>query len=76
MLRRRFWAEVVTAIATVGLALLTMLSGDWIELFFGVDPDHSSGSFEWLIVAVSFAMSAGSFLLARYEWRRASPTTA
>jgi len=75
MLRRRFWAEMVTAISAMVFALLALISRDWIELFFRVDPDRESGSFEWLIAAVLFVMSVASFLLARYEWRKASPAT-
>jgi hypothetical protein len=48
---------------------VTVVWHDWIEIAFGVDPDHGSGSLEWLCVAV-FAAAAISFaLLARAEWR-------
>lgn len=52
-LRRRFWVEVAAATLSVVTFSLTLLASDWIELIFGVDPDHHSGSLEWLIVGVS-----------------------
>ena len=51
--------------------ILTLLWKDWIEIVFGMDPDHHSGSVEWLIVAVSLAVTVIFFVLARLEWRRA-----
>ena len=50
--------------------LLTLLWKDWIEIIFGVDPDHHSGSLEWLIVAVALVATIAFAVLARLDWRR------
>ena len=68
-LRRWFWIEAVLAGLTAALAVIASVWPDWIELVFGVDPDHGNGSLEWLFVAV-MAVAAISFTaLARAEWR-------
>ena len=70
-LRARFWVEAFLAAVSGVFLILTLLWKDWIEIVFGVDPDHHSGSVEWLIVAVSLAITVIFFVLARLEWRRA-----
>jgi hypothetical protein len=69
-LRRRFWLEVAMGGASLLFACLTLLSRDWIEIVFRVDPDQHTGSLEWLIVAVSLAITIVTALLASSEWRR------
>ena len=66
----RFFVEVGLAALCASLALLTMISPDWIEEVFGVDPDQHSGSVEWMIVIALTAVGAASGVLARIEWRR------
>ncbi len=73
--RRRFWVETVMALISSALCLVTILLNNWIEIVFKVDPDHYSGSLEWLIVFISLAVTATSVTLARYEWRRRSTVT-
>lgn len=73
--RRLLLAEIGLATATGVLTIVTLISREWIEIVFGVDPDHGSGAVEWLIV---IALAAATFtfgLLARNQWRRprASP---
>ena len=73
--RRLFLAEIGLATATGLLAIVTLISREWIEIVFGVDPDQGSGSLEWLIV-IALAVATVVFgVLARNEWRkpRASP---
>jgi hypothetical protein len=50
---------------------LTLISRDWIERIFHVEPDEGNGSLEWLIVAVLFVASIALIYGARMEWRRA-----
>jgi hypothetical protein len=56
------------------LGALTVAWKDWIEAVFGVDPDHHSGSLEWLVVVALFAAAAGLGVSARTVWRRAAVT--
>jgi hypothetical protein len=44
----------------------------WLEVVFGVDPDHGSGAVEWAVVIIALLGSATLTLLARYEWRLAA----
>jgi hypothetical protein len=69
--RARFWLEAGLATLTTGLFILTLLSRDWIERIFHVEPDEGSGALEWLIVAVLFVASLALIVAARTEWRRA-----
>ena len=68
--RTRFWLEAILAALSTGLFILTLLSRNWIEIVFGVDPDESSGSLEWLIVAALLVASIVFVAMARAEWRR------
>ena len=68
-LRKRFWVESGSAIATAALAVLTLFWHDWIEVT-GWDPDRHSGLLEWLVVAALAALSVSSTVLAHREWRR------
>jgi hypothetical protein len=54
--RRTFIAEVCACLASAIVTVLTLLVPQWIEVLFGVDPDHGDGLLEWLI--------AGAFALA------------
>ena len=70
--RIRFWIEAALALLTAGLFVLTLISREWIELLFGVDPDGGDGSLEWAIVAVLLVVTVLFTWLARVEWRRAA----
>jgi len=70
-MRKRFWIETALGTLTAALAIITLVWHDWVEVAFKVDPDQFSGSFEWMIVAVSALLTVGFAFLARYEWRRA-----
>jgi hypothetical protein len=68
--RIRFWVETALATFSGVFFLLTLLWKDWIEIIFGVDPDHHSGSLEWLIVSVALLATIAFAVLARLDWRR------
>jgi hypothetical protein len=65
-----FLAEISLATLTGALTVVTLISREWIELVFGVDPDHGSGSLEWLLVGALAVASLVFGLLARHEWRK------
>jgi hypothetical protein len=65
--RRRFLIETALAVASAALLLLTLISKEWIELLFGVDPDGGSGTLEWAIVAALLAMTVAFGALARRD---------
>jgi len=66
----RFWGEAAAALATLSLAVITIVWQNWIELVFRADPDHGNGSFERWVVGVAAALCLTSLLLARRQWRR------
>ncbi|WP_426595712.1 hypothetical protein ACPPVS_08890 [Cellulomonas sp. McL0617] len=68
--RARFWVFVVVAAAAFILFVVTLISREWIEEVFHVDPDEGSGSLEWLIVAGTALVALVLGILARLEWRR------
>lgn len=68
--RQRFWVETVLAVTTGVLAVVTLISREWIEIVFGVDPDGGSGSLEWAIVVALLFTTGVAGVLARMEFRR------
>lgn len=68
-LRFRFWLESIVSGLAAALAIVTLFWKDWIEAVFGVDPDHGSGAFEWLIVVALVAAAVLLGASARWEWR-------
>ncbi len=70
--RIRFWIEAALASLTAVLFVLTLISREWIEWLFGVDPDAGDGSLEWAIVGVLLVATVVFTWFARVEWRRAA----
>jgi hypothetical protein len=66
----RMWIELTLAGLTACLLVATLLSGDWIELVFHIDPDAGTGSVERVVVVSLFAVTMTFAVLARLEWRR------
>ena len=57
------------ALTSAALAIITLIDAEWIELVFGVDPDHGSGLLEWVIVIAAITVTALLSWLARCDWR-------
>jgi hypothetical protein len=74
-LRRLFWVEIGLAACAGVLALITLVSPDWIEVVSGWDPDQHDGSVEAAIVLGLSVATVAMIGLARSEWRR-TPATA
>jgi len=70
-LRNRFWVETTLGSMITILAVITLISREWIEVLFGVEPDGGSGALEWATLATLAAASLTLGLMARKEMRRA-----
>ncbi|MHB8660236.1 MAG: ABC transporter permease [Solirubrobacteraceae bacterium] len=71
-LSRLLWFETCAAILSGSLMILTVLWRDWVEVLFGVDPDHHSGSLEWFLLVGSISATALLAVAARHEWNQAT----
>ncbi len=69
---RRFKVEVGLAALSALLFVAAVAWPEWIEMIFGVDPDHGDGSLEWLILGVTALCAIGASLRARADWRAPS----
>ena len=67
--RLRFWLELVMALGSGALLLLTIAVPDWIEVVFGIDPDAGNGSVERTIAVVLAVITIVFLGLAGFEWR-------
>nr|WP_296068653.1 ABC transporter permease [uncultured Actinoplanes sp.] len=71
----RFWLVSGLAAGSGCLAVVTLISREWIEVLFGVDPDRGSGALEWAIVLALAALSVVCTFRAGVRWRRAAEVT-
>jgi hypothetical protein len=76
--RLRWWFNIEAGLAVVAaaLAVLTLISREWIELLTGWDPDNGNGAFERAIVVVLLVAALALGLGARAERRRLRSTPA
>jgi hypothetical protein len=70
-LRFRFWLEIIMALGTAILLAVAFVCNDWIEIAFGLNPDHGSGWMEWFMATVLLVATITLSVLARREWRGA-----
>jgi hypothetical protein len=68
--RGRFWVELAGATVSAALFVLTLVWPDWIEIVTGMDPDHHSGSLEWVVVTLACILTVSLSVTAHLEWRR------
>jgi hypothetical protein len=73
--RLRFWMALILGGLSAALALLTLITREWIEIIFGFDPDGGSGALEWAIVIGLAVLAIVSLGYARIEWRRTRSAT-
>jgi hypothetical protein len=59
------------ATLSAGLLVLTLISREWIEVVFGLDPDNGDGTLEWAITGALLLTTLFLLMSARTEWRRA-----
>lgn len=71
--RKLFWVEAGGASMTAVLTAVTLVTREWIEVLFHVDPDGGSGVVEWGVVLVTLSMTVVLTAMASYEWRRIAP---
>jgi hypothetical protein len=75
-LKAWFTVELVLGFASLGLAVLTAINGEWIEAFTGLEPDAGDGTLEWAIV-IALAIAATVLgRLALRDGRRLAATRA
>jgi hypothetical protein len=74
--RARFWVEAGCATASGIFFLLTVVWADWIEIVFGIDPDHGDGSAEWAIAAAAAVVTVIFTVAARIDRRRLNSAAA
>lgn len=67
--RLRFWSEVAAGTMFLLIAMLTLVSPEWIEIVFGADPDAGSGWAELVILAVAGCVAVTFAVLAIRERR-------
>jgi hypothetical protein len=69
-LRRRLRIEVVLAVVSALLCVLTLVFPQWIEELTGFEPDAGSGALEWAVSGVFLVAAVVSAVLARRDHRR------
>lgn len=74
--RQRFWIEIGLAVCAALLFVLTLITREWVEIIFGVDPDGGSGALEWALALGVGAVALVSGVIASVEYRRPPLTLA
>lgn len=74
-MRWQFWVTLSAGVLSALLFVLTLITREWIEVLFGVDPDGGDGSLEWALVVGTGLVAVTCLAWARVEWRRAHLVT-
>jgi ABC-type thiamin/hydroxymethylpyrimidine transport system permease subunit len=69
-LRRRLRIEVVLAVISAALCVLTLVIPQWVEELTGLEPDAGSGALEWIIAGVFLLAAAVCAVMACRDYRR------
>ena len=69
-LRIRLRIEVVLAVISAALCVLTLVTPEWIEALTGLEPDSGSGALEWVVAGVFLVAAVVAAVLARRDYRR------
>jgi ABC-type thiamin/hydroxymethylpyrimidine transport system permease subunit len=69
-LRMRLRIEVVLAVISAALCVLTLVFPEWIEELTGLEPDAGSGALEWIIAGIFLVAAVVAAVLARRDYRR------
>lgn len=69
-LRARVRIEMVLAVISAALCVLTLVFPEWIEELTGLEPDAGSGALEWLVAGVFLVAAVVTAVLARRDYRR------
>jgi hypothetical protein len=71
----KYRIELALAIFSAFLFVLTLVTREWIEMIFGVEPDGGSGALEWAITSALLLAAVLLGVLARRDRRRALAAT-
>jgi hypothetical protein len=70
--RWRIWLELGLSVGFAITALLTVIVPDWIEVFFGIEPDEGNGTAEVGVTVILLVLTVLFALAARVEIRSRS----
>jgi hypothetical protein len=65
---RRLRLEIGLAALSVLMFVATVAWPEWIEMVFGIDPDHGDGSLESVIMGMTALCAIGASLRVRSDW--------
>lgn len=65
----RLRLEIALSVLSGGLAVLTAVSPEWIEILTGLEPDAGNGTLEWIIVLSFAALAVILGFVARHDLR-------
>jgi hypothetical protein len=70
------WLEAVLCLASLILAIGTLVVHDWMEVILGIETDGGNGANEALVTILMVAATVAFGLAARLEWGRSRTSQA